>query len=119
MSDRPVPRRLVESADPVSLARVLDARIADVAMITPTAVTGVLRSDPKLKTWIDRLHVQPAPELTWGESGAYVSSRSSLAEPDRQKVLQMLERIARSGDAWRAFQRYHPEEDLTQSIRPR
>lgn len=110
---------MIESADPVSLARDLDAGIADVAVVTPTAVTGALRADSKLNAWLDRLHVQPAPELTWGESGAYVSRRSSLSEADRQRALQMLEGIGRSGDAWRAFQRYHPEENLIESIRPR
>ncbi|MDR7334338.1 transporter substrate-binding domain-containing protein [Roseateles asaccharophilus] len=111
--------RLIESADPVSLARDLDAGIADVAVVTPTAVTGALRSDPKLSGWVERLQVQPAPELAWGESGAYVSRRSSLSEADRQRALQMLEGIGRSGDAWRAFQRYHPDENLNESVRPR
>lgn len=111
--------RLVESADPLSLARALDAGIADVAVITPTAVTGALRAHRKLGPWADRLHVQAADELAWGESGAYVTRRPSLSDADRRQVLELLERIGRSGAAWRAFQHYHPDSQLSDSVRPR
>ncbi len=111
--------RLVESADPLSLARALDAGIADVAVITPTAVTGALRANRMSDAWIERLHAEPVDELPWGESGAYVSRSSSLSEADRKLVLEMLERIGRSGAAWRAFQRYHPDSNLSDSVRPR
>lgn len=111
--------RLVESADPLSLARALDAGIADVAVITPTAVTGALRANRKLSAWIDRLHAEPVDELAWGESGAYVSRSSSLSDADRKQALEMLERIGRSGAAWRAFQHYHPDTNLSDSVRPR
>lgn len=111
--------RLVESSDPISLARALDAGIADVAVVTPTAVTGALRANRKLRAWIDRLHAEPVDELTWGESGGYVSRRSSLSDADRKQALAMLERIGSSGAAWHAFQRYYPEENLSDSVRAR
>lgn len=111
--------RLVESADPLSLARALDAGIADVAVVTPTAVTGALRASQKSSALIDRLHAEPVEELAWGESGAYVSRNSSLSGTDRGQVLQLLERIGRSGAAWRAFQHYHPHENLADSVQPR
>lgn len=57
--------------------------------------------------------------LPWGESGAYVSRRSALSPADRQRALEMLERIGRSGAAWRAFQRYYPEANLGESVRSR
>ena len=110
--------RLVESSDPVSLARALDAGIADVAVITPTVVTGALR-DHGLSAWIARLHAEPVDELPWGESGAYVSRRSSLSDADRQQALEMLERIGRSGAAWHAFQQHYPDKNLSDSVRPR
>ncbi|HEU6454554.1 MAG TPA: transporter substrate-binding domain-containing protein [Roseateles sp.] len=111
--------RLVESADPVSLARVLDAGIADAAVITPTAVTGALQASQKLRGLIDRLHAEPIEELPWGESGAYVSRRSSLSDADRAQVTEVLERIGRSGAAWRAFQHDYPDSNLSDSVRPR
>jgi len=111
--------RLVEFADPVSLARALDAGIADVAVVTPTAVTGALRASRTLSPLIARLHTEPVDELPWGESGAYVSRRSKLSDADRQRALEMLERIARSGAAWRAFQHYFPDDNLSDSVRAR
>jgi hypothetical protein len=44
-------------------------------------------------TWIDRLQAEPADELTWGESGAYLSRTSSLSDADRKQVLELLGRI--------------------------
>ncbi|MGM9483294.1 hypothetical protein ACS5PN_19010 [Roseateles sp. NT4] len=41
-------------------------------------------------------------ELTWGESGAYVSRMSSQGDADRKQALELLERIGRSGAAWSA-----------------
>jgi len=111
--------RLTEASDPVSLARMLDAGIVDVAIVTPMTVTGVLRNNPKLSPLIERLHAEAAKELSWGESGAYVSRTSSLSDADRQRVEAMLERIGRSGAAWRAFQRYYPDRDLGDSVRGR
>jgi polar amino acid transport system substrate-binding protein len=111
--------RLVESTDPISLVRALDAGIADVAVITPTVVTGALRGHRELSAWIARLHAEPVDELPWGESGAYVSRHASLSQADRERALEMLERIGRSGAAWRAFQRYYPEANLSESVRGR
>ncbi|MBV8379508.1 MAG: transporter substrate-binding domain-containing protein [Paucibacter sp.] len=112
-------KRLTEATDPSSLARMLDAGIVDLAVVTPLAVTGALRSDAKLRPLIERLHTEPAEELGWGESGAYVSPSAALSEADRQLALQMLEHIGRSGAAWHAFQRYYPDSNLSESVRPR
>jgi len=111
--------RLVESADPLSLARALDAGIADVAVITPTVVTGALRANGKLSAWVDRLQAEAVGELPWGESGAYVSRTSSLSDADRKQAIEMLERIGQSGAARRAFQHYFPDGNLSDSVRPR
>ncbi len=111
--------RLLEATDPISLARMLEARMADLAVVTPTAITGALRGDAKLRPLIDRLHFETTDELPWGESGAYVASHSTLSPADRARVQHMLERIAKSGAAWRAFQHYYPEPDLGESVRAR
>ena len=109
----------MESADPLSLARALDAGIADVAVIKPTAVTGALRANGKLSAWVDRLQAEPVDELPWGESGANVSRTSSLSDADRRQAIEMLERVGRSGAAWRAFQHYFSDSNLSDSLRPR
>ncbi len=58
--------RLQEAADPVSLVRMLDAGVADLAIVTPTIVTGALRGDPALKAWLPRVQVATIDDLPWG-----------------------------------------------------
>lgn len=110
--------RLTDVTDPISLARMLADGSIDVAVITPTAVTGALRADAKYRPLIEQLRTEAVPELSWGESGAYVTRNASLSDADRQVVLRMLEHIAHSGAAWRGFQRYYPEPTLGDSIAP-
>ncbi len=112
--------RLEEVADPVSLARALDAGIADLAIVTPTIVTGALRGgDAALKAWLPRVQVTTLDDLPWGESGIYVSNKSSLNAADRALLHASLLQLAKTGVAWREFQRYFPEETLRQTVRPR
>lgn len=111
--------RLLLASDPVSMARTLDAGIADLAIVAPTILTGALRSEPRLQHLSARLHYEAVDELPWGESGVYVSGKSSLKPADRQRLRAMVERIAKSGAAWREFQRYYPDEKLSDTIRPR
>ena len=111
--------RLVEATDPISLARMLDAKMADLAVLTPTVITGALRDDAKLSPLIERLHIETTDELPWGESGVYIASHSTLSPADRKRVQAMLDHIAKSGAAWRAFQHYYPDPNLSESLRPR
>jgi polar amino acid transport system substrate-binding protein len=62
--------------------------------------------------------MEPVDELPWGDSGVYIS-RSSVSEADRLALTAALERAARSGQVWRAFQRFYPPGSLNESIRPR
>jgi polar amino acid transport system substrate-binding protein len=110
-------QRLAEANDPVSLARMLDSGSIQVAVVTPTAVTGALRASGQWTSLIARLHAIPVEELSWGESGAYVTRNAALSEADRQRARAMLEHIARSGAAWREFQRHFPEPNLSESVR--
>lgn len=111
-------RRLTEATDPISLARMLVDGSIDVAVITPTALTGALSANAKYRQLIQQLHMDPVPELPWGESGAYVTRAASLSDADRQIVLHMVEHIARSGAVWRGFQHYYPDPRLGDSIGP-
>jgi polar amino acid transport system substrate-binding protein len=111
--------RLLQATDPISLARMLDGGIADLAILTPTILTGALRKEAKLRPLIARLRYQPVAELPWGESGVYLASKSSLGAADRQLLLELLERMGKSGAAWREFQRHYPDEQLTETVRPR
>jgi len=111
--------RLQQVVDPISMVRTLEGGIADVAIVTPTILTGALGADAKLRPLIARLRSEPVEELGWGESGIYISSKSSLSPADRSLLRQSLEHLAKSGAAWREFQHYHPESNLSETLRPR
>lgn len=111
--------RLQQATDPISLVRMLDAGLADLAIVAPTIVTGALRGDARLKDWLPRVQVSTVEELGWGESGVYLSNRSKLGVADRQVLEAGLVQLAKSGAAWREFQRYYPEDSLRLSVRPR
>ena len=111
--------RLQQATDPISLVRMLDAGLADLTIVAPTIVTGALRGDARLKAWLPRVQVSTVEELSWGESGVYLSNRSKLGADDRHVMEAALSQLARSGAAWREFQRYYPEDSLRLSIRPR
>ena len=111
--------RLQQAADPISLVRMLDAGIADLAIVAPTIVTGALRGDARLKAWLPRVQVTTVDELSWGESGVYLSNHSKLGAVDRHALETALVQLAKSGAAWREFQRYYPEDSLRLSVRPR
>ena len=110
--------RLLWSTDPISVIRSLEAGMAELTILTPTVLTGAMRADGKYSAQIDQLHYQSVDELPWGDSGVYISKKSSLSEADRQQLRQWLHHLGKSGATWRAFQRYYPEETLSQTIRP-
>jgi polar amino acid transport system substrate-binding protein len=111
--------RLVFAADPVSVARTLADGAADYTILTPTSLIGALQTTPKLRPMLETLHLESVDELPWGESGVYVSGKSTLADVDRAVLLDALEQVSRSGVVWRSFQRYFPGHGLAESVRPR
>lgn len=110
--------RLVLEADVLGVARLLAAGMADVTVMAPSILIGAIAVDRRWNTLPDRLRIEPVDELPWGDSGVYIS-RSSVNEADRLALTTALERVARSGQVWRAFQRYYPPGSLAESIRPR
>ncbi|MDN3919319.1 hypothetical protein [Roseateles violae] len=111
--------RLLWAPNPISLARMLEGAIADLAIITPTVLNGSLRGDPKLQPLLARLRYEAVDELAWGDSGVYISSRAELGADDRALLREWLQKMGRSGAAWREFQRHYPDERLSESLRPR
>ena len=111
--------RLVQAVDPVSAARTLGAGMADLTLMAPIILIGALQGDARVRPLLERLRYEPVEELPWGESGIYISTYSSLSEADRALMRELLERNAKSGAVWRAFQRYYPVSSLTDSIRQR
>jgi polar amino acid transport system substrate-binding protein len=110
--------RVVMDVDAASIARLLQSGAVDVTIMVPSILAGAIQADPKTAGLIEKLYSEPIDELPWGDSGVYLS-KTALNETDRQTLQELLERTARSGAVWKAFQRHYPASALTGSIRAR
>lgn len=111
--------RVVLDTDVPSVARLLQAGSADMTIMAPSILLGALQGEPKTAGLVDRLRYEPIDELPWGDSGAYISVKSSLSAADRDALRELLERAASSGTVWKAFQRHYPANALAGSIKAR
>lgn len=111
-------RRLFLDVDPASVARMLQAGLADITIMAPSTLVGALHADARVKPLLERLRYEPVDELPWVDSGAYIS-KTSVSAQDRAVLHEALEKAARSGAVWKVFQRYYPAGSLTDSIKPR
>ncbi len=110
--------RLYLDADPLSVARLLKAGVADVTIMAPSILAGVIMDDARVQDMLDKLRFEPIPELPWGDSGVYVSKKS-LSLEEQATLKDMLEQVTKSGAVWKGFQHYYPDHVLKESIRPR
>lgn len=110
--------RLFQEADTVGVARLMQSGVIDVTIMGPTTFAGAVMRDARLAGMLDRLKIEPIPELPWSESGIYVSRRS-LKPEDQAIMLEVMERVARSNAVLEAFQRVHRPAILAESVRPR
>lgn len=111
-------KRLYFDSDPLSVARLLKAGIADLTIMAPSILAGVIMDDARVQDMLDKLRFEPIPELPWGDSGAYISKKS-LSPEDTLALKDLLEQVAKSGMVWKGFQSYYPAHVLKESIRPR
>lgn len=81
--------RLVEEVDAVAVARVLQAGMADLTVMTPTIMWGALQGDERLRPLADRLRVDALQDFDWSDSGVYLS-RLTLSESERRRLGQEL-----------------------------
>ncbi|GGC96088.1 substrate-binding periplasmic protein [Undibacterium terreum] len=110
--------RVFLDTDVVSVARLMQSGNADVTIMAPSILAGAIQAEPRTPGLLEKLRYEPIDELPWSDSGAYIS-RTSLNETDRNALRELLERSAKSGAIWNAFQRYYPAGVLSGSIRPR
>ena len=111
------PRLFVE-VSPVAVARLLQAGIADAAIMTPTVLAGAIQGDNRVSGMLSRLHIDPVDELGWVETGIYLS-KTSLSESDRQELLNAFSAPTLSKVIWDSYKRRYPRDILTGSLRPR
>jgi polar amino acid transport system substrate-binding protein len=110
--------RLFTEVDPTAVARLLNLGAVDVTMMGPTILAGAISREPRVAGLLDKLRMEPIPELPWQQNGIYVS-RKSLSSEDQAALIDLLEKAAKSGVVLEGFQRYHRPEILAESVRPR
>ncbi|MFZ6770837.1 hypothetical protein ACO0LM_27590 [Undibacterium sp. Di26W] len=110
--------RLILESDPVSVARVLKANVADVAIMAPYIFAGAVQGDARVEDLSDKMRIEAIPELPWSDSGIYLSKKS-LTQDDRNTLQELFERAARSGMVWKGFLRYYKPEVLKEGNRQR
>lgn len=110
--------RLFTEVDPTAVARLLNLGAVDMTIMGPTILAGVINREPRVHGLLEKLRLEPIPELPWQYNGMYVSRRSLSAE-DQAALIDLLEKAARSGAVLDAFQRYHKPEIIAESVRPR
>lgn len=99
-------RRLVVEADVAAVVRALERNLADVTVMAPSILAGTLLQDSKTRPLLDRLRLEAMAELTWTDSGIYLSRH--LPARDREVLGDALERNSRSGTVWKTLQKHYP-----------
>lgn len=108
--------RVFYEADPLAVARLLQAGYANATIMAPTTLSGAVQNDARVRNLFDKLRIEPLPELPWGVSGVYISTKSMVPE-DQALLRDTLEKAARTGGVLEAFQRHHRPELLQESVR--
>jgi polar amino acid transport system substrate-binding protein len=110
--------RLFTEVDPTAVARLMHLGAVDMTIMGPTILAGVINREPRVSGLLEKLRLEPIPELPWQYNGVYVSRRSLSAE-DQAALVELLEKAAKSGAVLEAFQRYHRADIFSESVRPR
>jgi len=110
--------RLRQATDVPSVARMLEQGMADATLMPSSILIGATLGETRFANLIAQLRYEVLPELSWGESGIYVSTISGLSPVERRYIVDKLEALARSGQVWREFERRYPPGSISASIRP-
>jgi len=110
--------RLFQEVDANAVVRLMRDGAVDMTIMAPTIFAGAVNHEPRVSGLLDRLRMEPIPELPWGMSGAYIS-RTALSAADQATLQELFERIAKSKAVLEGFQRYHRADILAESVRPR
>lgn len=110
--------RLVLEADPPGVAKALKAGMADITVLTPSILYGAVQHDERIRPLLEQLRIEPLADLPWTEAGFYLSRRA-LAEPDRQRLRELIDALAKSGAVWQTLLEHYPPGSLDGAMRPR
>lgn len=110
--------RLFEEVDVSAVVRLMHDGAVDMTIMTPTIFAGAVNHESRAQGLMEKLRMEPIPELPWGLSGAYIS-RAALTQRDQDTLRKLLEGVAKTNAVLEAFQHYHRADVLAESVRPR
>jgi polar amino acid transport system substrate-binding protein len=108
--------RIIYESNSINVARLLDADVASVTIMTPIAFAGLLGTDARYAPMIARLRIDPVDELPWDVTGTYIS-RQTVSAADRAALEDMLARIAKSTWLMDHMKQTYPANVLHESVR--
>jgi polar amino acid transport system substrate-binding protein len=108
--------RVAWAKEPVEVARMLMAGMADMTIMPPSALVGAASLDARIASIRDKVRVEPLDELPWARSGMYISR--ALPEQDRLLLEKALTDAGKSGALYKSLQRLYPPAVLSQATKP-
>lgn len=109
--------RLLTEASPTSVARLINADIADVTIMPAATFAAGLEGDARFDGMAARLRIEPLEELQWIRTGIYLS-KTSLTANDRKLLEEAITASVKSGVWWEGLKRYYAPSLLNQHVRP-
>lgn len=110
--------RLYLEVNPLGVARLLHAGMADVTIVTPMSLAAAIKGDARVQDMLGKLRFEPLHELPWHESGVYIS-RSSVTPDERAMLASSMRDAYKANAVWQIFKRSYPPEVVAASARPR
>lgn len=110
--------RLFVEVDVKAVARLLHAGTADVTIMGPPLLVGVIRHEPRVQGLLQKLRFDPIPEIPWSHSGIYIS-RQALPAADQALLYEILDRAARASLVLDGYHRQFSRDVLSSSVRAR
>jgi polar amino acid transport system substrate-binding protein len=110
--------RVFFETDVVSVARLLNAGIADVTIMPPATMAGGLLTDPRVHDMTDKLRIELLDDLPWSESGVYVS-HTTVRASDRVQLERMFRNAVKAGLIWDGVKKQYPPALIEGTLRQR
>lgn len=110
--------RLLIEADAISVARTMRSQKNYVTIMAPTIFSGMLQTEAKLQDLSSKVRYEILDEISWAESGIYISSKA-LSDEDRQLLKLHMEKLAAGDLVWKAYQHYYAPEVVRIGVRKR
>jgi polar amino acid transport system substrate-binding protein len=108
--------RVAWAKEPVEVARMLMAGMADMTIMPPSALVGAASLDERIASIRDKVRVEPLDELPWARSGMYISR--ALPAADRALLEKGLNEAGKAGALYQNLQRLYPAAVLNQATKP-